>query len=60
MTSPTHRLPGWATRALDRGLPGGVRGASIQGDLAEEYSMRPAGVVREAWLAAAVARLLYH
>ncbi|MBT8402679.1 MAG: ABC transporter permease [Gemmatimonadetes bacterium] len=59
--SPTpHRLPDWAARALRRGLPGGVRGASIRGDLAEEYSMRRPGLGREVWLAAEVARLVYH
>jgi putative ABC transport system permease protein len=41
-------------------LPGGVRGASIEGDLAEEYSGRPAGFGRELWLATEVSRLLYH
>lgn len=60
MSDAPHRLPGWATAVLVRLLPAGVRGASIRGDLAQEWSERARGPGRQVWLAVEVARFGFH
>lgn len=60
MSGRGHELPGWARWILTAALPPGVRGASIRGDLAEEWSERARGPLRGAWLAVEVARLVFH
>ncbi len=60
MNPDPHRLPSWARRVLEWALPGGVRGASIRGDLGEEWGERPPGPTRTTWLVLEVIRLVFH
>lgn len=53
-------LPGWADRLLTRALPPGVVGASIRGDLAQEYTQMRGGPARALWLVCEVAKLVTH
>jgi putative ABC transport system permease protein len=53
-------LPGWADRLLARVLPSGIVGASIRGDLAQEYTQMKSGPKRALWLVWEVAKLTTH
>ena len=53
-------LPGWADRLLARALPTGVVGASIRGDLAQEYTQMGRGPARGLWLVWEVTKLVTH
>ncbi len=56
----TFALPSWADRILRGVLPAGVVGASIRGDLAQEYAQLAGRPGRVVWLVWEVSKLVAH